>query len=596
MNPESSIATDSSTSMNENDMGEITASNDGTPAVPTSSPPTPPLNKSKSYKSKDPKPRGLMSSIRRSSSVKKLTQKYGALKSKAVSKGIIQKSKQKVRKQGSETSVGSPVSVIHVDTGDNSQVFTPVNEDSSSKYEEETCFNVEFDALPAGMEAPVDNLSFAGASMKEDATTIVLLLLDGRRFELLQLEMDPKTAVVQDILNQIPIESTDKTLRNQTYIGVCDRNGVELDAKKLVDYYYPLNTNVYYVAMAIPEVMAREEVVKFSNPIFNDTNISTMFKGNKEEGTSSQQPEEETTIDLKADTKELASKAEEETATVPKETSTQKTVSKTKETTAAPEEADAKKDTVTGPKGTSAPKTASKTKAMKKEMKKIFGNPSSKKKLEKKSDSKKEKKIEAVEKKQEPDIVEKDLQQEKGDISQTETKTVASETIPRNTPGSSLRFSIFAVFFSMIPIIAMLEHERLYSPLVPSQELKVGEWRSSCGLFRFIPDPYKHCDSILLKMEEGGSLTLVNENTNFMFWEMRSYSTCEEMCSAVVTDAGIVEIGGEPAALESSSKVGIPEFLAPWPFENDEIAPSWPFSAAVNMTPKRKKKKNLGAK
>merc|ERR1712151_332984 len=166
---------------------------------------------------------------------------------------------------------------------------------------------------------------------------------------------------------------------------------------------------------------------------------------------------------------------------------------------------------------------------------------------------KEEKKIEATENQEKTDTVEKDPQQEKNfDVSETEQKTIASETISKETPGSSLRFSILAVLFSMIPIIAMLEHERLYSPLAPSQDLKVGQWRSSCGLFRFIPDPYKHCDSILLKMEEGGSLTLVNENTNTMFWEMRSYATCEEGCSAVVTEAGIVEIGGEPAALVSS--------------------------------------------
>lgn len=251
----------------------VTASSSASNATPAPLPSTPPAPRSKSIKAlKDQTPKSIISSIRRSSSVKKVTEKYGSLKAHAVSKGIIQKSKKKVKKKTiseAETSTDS-----HVGDKDT----TPVNEEASSKYEEETYFNVEFDSLPAGMEAPVDNVSTAGTSMKEDATTIVLLLLDGRRFELLQLEMSPTTAVVQDILNQIPIESTDKALRNQTYNSVCDRNGVELDRKKLVADYYPFNREFYYVAMAIPDSMSREEVLKFSKPIFSDTNISTMVR------------------------------------------------------------------------------------------------------------------------------------------------------------------------------------------------------------------------------------------------------------------------------------------------------------------------------
>jgi len=609
MTPEPSTAADASTSPTENDVNVITASSGDAPAVPTSSPPTQSLNKSKSYKSKDQKPKGLMSSIRRSSSVKKLTEKYGSLKSKAVSKGIIQKSKKKVRKSNvSETSVDSPVSVKDIDAGNKSQAFTPVNEEASSKYEEETCFNVEFDSLPAGMEAPMDGLSTAGASMKEDATTIVLLLLDGRRFELLQLEMNPKTAVVQDILNQIPIESTDKALRNQSYVGVCDRNGIELDAKKLVGDYYPLDPDVYYVAMALPEVMSREEVVKFSKPIFSDTNISTMFKGKKTEGTSTQQSvsmSEEETVTAPVSKEEEIVASPEEIAASPEENVTEKPSSGSEETTVTVKQTSTeqpvseKGETIASTqKPISKPKASLKaTASIKKEMKKIFGNPSSKKKQEQKLDVKEEKKVEVVEKKLEKPDMEKDNKEEKdADISEQQAKAVDSRIIINKPPGATLRFSIFAVLFSMIPILAMLQHEKVYSPLLPNQELKVGEWRSSCGLFRFIPDPYKHCDSILLKMEEGGSLTLMDEGTNTIFWEMRSFASCDEGCSAVMTDAGIVEIGGEPAALVSSSKVGIPEFSAPWPFENDKVAPSWPFSADINMKPKRKRKKNRGTK
>lgn len=608
MTPEPS--TDIPIENTENDASVINSSSGGTnttstSAVKSSQPPTSSLSKSKSYKQKDEKPKGLISSLRRSSSVQKMTEKYGSLKSKAVSKGkgIIQMSKKKVKK--ADALVASPVAVKDIEAESKGRGVTPTNEEGSSKYEEETCFNVEFDTLPPGMEAPVDSYSTAGVSVKEDAITIVLLLLDGRRFELLQLEMNPSTATVQDILNQIPLESTDKALRVQTYNGVCDRDGVELDQKKLVGDYYPLDRSVYYVAMAIPAVMSREEVVKFSKPIFSDTNISTMFKGSKKEGASTQpvsKPEEEAPV-----VTEEAPAVPEEAPAVPEETDTKESVSESNKNTDATEEiskvADTKvevKETTQQPvikkKDIISPKAT--TASFKKEIKKMFSNPK-----EKKSEAKKEKKPEVKQEEKAVDkIDEKKLDSDKQDSKQ-EVKVVASESLKQTAKpsspsklGTSLKFSILVVLLSMIPIMIMLMHERLYSPLAPNQELKVGQWRSSCGLFRFLPEPYKHCDSILLRMDEGGSLTLVDENTNTVYWEMRSFADCEEGCSAEVTEAGIVEIGGEPAALVSSSKISVPEFSAPWPFENDEVVPSWPFSTAVNMTPKRKRKKNKSTK
>jgi len=618
-----------STSQTDNDVSVVSASSSGANSYASPVPASPggPLSKSKSFKTKEAK-RGLMSSLRRSSSVKKMADTYGSIKSKAVSKGFIQKSHRKVPKKSESkpkihTSIAAPISVKEVDVGEQSQAANSVNEECGSKFDEETYFNVEFDSLPAGMEAPMDTATTTGASVKENATTIVLLLLDGRRFELLQLEMNPKTASIEDILNQIPMESTDKTLRDQKYVAVCDANGAELEVELLVGDYFPSDLNVYYVAMAIPDTMTREEVVKFSKPIFSSTNISTMFKGSKKEGNSTTQtvPKTEETTDTAASKTEettdtAAPKTKEATDTAAPKTNettdtaastikvTTATVPKTKETAAA---VPAIKETNNAaPKEKETTDTAAVPQAAKKIKKelsfknKIFGKKTEEKNKETKAEDKKLAK--QSEEKTPPKRPEEKKQDIKKKDMQEKTKSVVADTTLSGTdivsikageskPSSSnyfLAFSILAVVFSIIPIFIVLQHEQFYSPLTTNQELKVGQWRSSCGLFRFLPDPYNHCDSILLKMNEGGSLTLSNENTNTTYWEMRSFANCDEDCSAVVTEGGIVEIGGEPAALISTNE-GNPEFSAPWPFGNERVASSWPFAIDVNMKPKRRK-------
>lgn len=304
-------------------------SNSSTSPVPTS--PRAPLNKSKSLKGKEKQ--GLMTSIRRSSSVKKLTGKLNSFRSKPMSKGNIEKLKRKVRKNKksedkpeSATSESLPQSVKTIDVGSPTQPSSANNEEESTKFDEETCFNVEFD-LPAGMEGPDETVAAAGFTTKENTTTIVLLLLDGRRFELLQLEMNPETAIIQDILDQIPVEATDKALRGQTYVGVCERNGVSLDKKKFIKDYFPSDFSMYYIAMAIPQIMTREEVVKFSKPIFSDTSISTMFKGSKQEGISTVKPVPKT-----EDSTVPAPKSEKNTITAPKSEEAASSVPRTEET------------------------------------------------------------------------------------------------------------------------------------------------------------------------------------------------------------------------------------------------------------------------
>lgn len=219
---------------------------------------------------------------------------------------------------------------------------------------------------------------------------------------------------------------------------------------------------------------------------------------------------------------------------------------------------------------------------------KLFGKKTDEKKKEKKLPKK------PVEKKQEKKSKVKKQEIEKEE-NVAETKSVVQDiSVSKSSKGlkrkssSVLTRTFFVLLLTMVPIVVKL-HEQLYSPFAPNEKLKVEQWRSSCGLFRFLPRPYNHCQSIVLKMEKGGSLTLSNENTNTTYWEMRSLANCEEDCSAVLTEDGIVEIGGQPAALVRGTKQSIPEFSAPWPFNNDKVASTWPFAIDVNMKPKRRR-------
>ena len=60
-----------------------------------------------------------------------------------------------------------------------------------------------------------------------DPYVIVLLLMTPitRRFEPLQLEFDTKKAIVADIIQQIPISTTEESLRTQTFDCVCEADG-----------------------------------------------------------------------------------------------------------------------------------------------------------------------------------------------------------------------------------------------------------------------------------------------------------------------------------------------------------------------------------
>lgn len=134
--------------------------------------------------------------------------------------GIVQKGKKKLRKslkkESSSATINSnpiPRGVVEKnsqdDTWSDNQSEVNADDDSdASSYNKVTVFNVEVEDSPAGMEAPVaqeettaesgignskaevitvEQTVTAAVSENKDAVSLILLLLDGRRFELLQL-------------------------------------------------------------------------------------------------------------------------------------------------------------------------------------------------------------------------------------------------------------------------------------------------------------------------------------------------------------------------------------------------------------------------
>lgn len=103
---------------------------------------------------------------------------------------------------------------------------------------------------------------------------VVLLLMDpsSRRFELLQLEFDSNKAMVSDVIRQIQSSATETTLRDMTYIGVCDIHGVEMIASMKLSKFCKGND----IVMALPRGMSGRETAKLAGPILGDRKVEEM--------------------------------------------------------------------------------------------------------------------------------------------------------------------------------------------------------------------------------------------------------------------------------------------------------------------------------
>ena len=105
---------------------------------------------------------------------------------------------------------------------------------------------------------------------------VVLLLMDpaSQRFELLQLEFDSNKALVSDVLRQVQHSATEKALRDTTYAGVCDREGLEMIAVMKLSTFCKGND----VVIAIPNGMTGKDTAKLARPILFDTKVKEMVR------------------------------------------------------------------------------------------------------------------------------------------------------------------------------------------------------------------------------------------------------------------------------------------------------------------------------
>ena len=105
---------------------------------------------------------------------------------------------------------------------------------------------------------------------------VVLLLMDpaSQRFEMLQLEFDSNKALVSDVLRQVQHSATEKTLRDTTYAGVCDREGLEMIAVMKLSTFCKGND----VVIAIPNGMTGKDTAKLARPILFDPKVKEMVR------------------------------------------------------------------------------------------------------------------------------------------------------------------------------------------------------------------------------------------------------------------------------------------------------------------------------
>ena len=124
-------------------------------------------------------------------------------------------------------------------------------------------------------DVTVDNiLTVSISAQTSPPLQVVLLLMDPvtRRFELLQLEFDSTTAIVKDVLAQIPHSVTEDALRHQTYKGIADRHGSELILSLQLSAFCTGSE----ILVAIPDGMPAKECARLSRPILSNENVIDM--------------------------------------------------------------------------------------------------------------------------------------------------------------------------------------------------------------------------------------------------------------------------------------------------------------------------------
>lgn len=134
----------------------------------------------------------------------------------------------------------------------------------------------EYGVPPEPSGEPSTETKFKKQLTAENVQVILLLMaINSRRFELLQLEFDPNKANVGDVLAQVSAAATEDELRSQKYIGICSTNGTELHSELL------LNSVVHSeneVMIALPEGATAFSCTKLAAPILNDPKVRSLVR------------------------------------------------------------------------------------------------------------------------------------------------------------------------------------------------------------------------------------------------------------------------------------------------------------------------------
>lgn len=148
--------------------------------------------------------------------------------------------------------------------------------------EDKAVYNVHLDDRSVGTAtvlaeaAKADNESVVSIATNEYLLRMVLLLLDTktRRFELLQLEFDTEKAQVSDVLNQVSVSVTERTLRSQEYRGVVTCECEDMSSEKRLSDFCKGND----VLVAVPKGLSGEEVANLARPILSDVKVLRMVR------------------------------------------------------------------------------------------------------------------------------------------------------------------------------------------------------------------------------------------------------------------------------------------------------------------------------
>lgn len=103
---------------------------------------------------------------------------------------------------------------------------------------------------------------------------VVLLLMDvnSKRFELLQLEFDSEKALVSDLLSQIPISVTEEALKGQEYEAIVTVDAQEVHPEsKLADFCKGND-----VVVAVPKGLSPHDAHKLAKPILSNVKVVGM--------------------------------------------------------------------------------------------------------------------------------------------------------------------------------------------------------------------------------------------------------------------------------------------------------------------------------